>query len=167
MADDEIPTCVAGTAPGVRPERVAGESVNAPFGTENFRLASRAGEPTDCRDYDDTNAGAFYSVNTCGVPRYEGIEKFDDRGEVDGYVRYYDVLDDSGGRGPRGPCAPEVGVWDAPPGPTGRQFCPGCCKSCPRRCQQCTTNTLGVTTCICIDCSYVGACGAPCSPSQC
>ena len=165
MADDEIPKCVSGPAPGVRSERVAGESIAAPKGEQTFSLSAKTSDPNNCNFYNDTNAGAFYSVSTCDVWRYEGIEKFDDRGEVDGYVKYYDDFSEIGNRGGGGVRGPD-GVDDAPPGPRGRQYCPGCCKNCSWRQRQCATDLKGITTCWCVGRSSRPVCGTTCpSPS--
>ena len=161
MADNELPQCVSGPAPaGVRPERVAGESKPAPSDTRPFRLASKTGDPTDCRDYPDTDpaTGAFYTVSNCDVPRYEGIEKFEDTGNVTDYVKYWSDFKELGPRGPCGPTGPP-GINDAPANNPGAQYCPGCC--CNYNCLVCSGNP---PSCYCTNCT--GSCAA-CPDDQC
>ena len=167
MRDNEIPQCVTGYASGNDTRRVAGESVDAPFATQPFRLAKKTREPTatDCGNYTNTSASAFYTVDTCDVPRYEGIEKFDERGKVETYVKYYDDFSEIGPRGPRGPWGPQ-GLDDAPPGPPGLQRCNGCRKPCSWRRWECTTDGLGNRTCGCVSRSSSRECMATCPTSS-
>ena len=103
MKNDEKPRCVTGPAPG-DDRRVAGESKLAPSATQPFRLVRKSSEPAKtCKSGAYYNTKTYYSVDTCNVPRFEGIEKFDARGEVkDNYVSYYTDFSEIGPQGPQG-----------------------------------------------------------------
>ena len=169
MADDEEPKCVEGAAPRGVDERVAGESKLAPFEEQPFRLAVHASDPDNCTIYNNTSTAtsAFYTVGTCQVKRHEGIEEFNERGEIEvgSYVKYYDNFAEIGPPGPQGPCGPE-GDWDAPQGPRGQSYCPGCCETCVYTCTDRWEDIRGNWHCREITCTTRPTCGTTCPRDQ-
>ena len=130
MANDEIPKCVAGPAPGVRSARVAGESRIPPSATQTFTLVYKAQEK-DCPTLADVGPPQYNNF-TCDVPRYEGIVSFNDMGNVASYVSYWSDFKVLGPRGPTGTSG-RCGLCDVPAGPPGPPgLCSCCCTSlCP------------------------------------
>lgn len=168
MKNDEKPRCVTGAAPGASIKRVAGESKFAPSGSQTFNLVHKVSDTAagDCRSRSAREGPPYYANFTCDVPRYEGIEKFDDRGEIKtNYVKYYDDFSEIGPAGPCGPTGP-TGDYNAPPGPQGQQKCPGCCKMCYYTCCSSWTDALGNSHCSCTTCSTRVLCNGSCPANQ-